>query len=781
MNSFKMQKLSNISQIIYCRRRNFLFSHKGFAFNGNLSSCRYLHERSSTQLITTENKNNDVKTVPDIIDLYQDKRVIYNSSFDAEGLYRNRSKQSMAAKRRLKNLYTGIHAKKVANSTQSRILEIILNKSVVKPTPKSELVSLPCLQYNNNNELLEVHCIKEKFLLPTSIETSVDYDMLPKINIKDEIAEKIRQFDEGNLKPVEMYVSGKTNMRNKSVRERRLQRTVREESIVKFKIPLKRLSVTEIEEANKIMKSSSGIIPRVACGGCGALFHCDHPTVPGYLSSEEFKKATINQLHKSKCHRCTSLCDHTAPQEEVHVSPSWSEEQLRLIRGHVSLVVLVLDITDAPCFLHPHLAAVIGENQPIILVGNKVDLLPQDSEHYLRHVQESLLSLARRRGLRNANIVDTCLVSGLTGYGLNELVGALRYHWENTGDVFLVGSSNVGKSTLFNKLMESELLHQQANAGCIPRATTSKWPGTTLAMLKFPMQPYDGPRRLEHLALGTSQNALTTLSARLHPDGARSLDCHWLFDTPSLQQERQAQQLLTHAELQQVIPSNKIIPKSFKVTPGRSIFIAGLGRLDILHLHHTEPESIGRPKLDYVRVTVFRSRLLPITVVRTVDASALYRDHLGSELFAVPFGGAERMKHFPALQPTFFRTRGIEGSTLVTDALATADVVLSNAGWISVWASPNTVVEMRAWTPFGSDDAYLRRPALLPHAVSMRGAHLKGSINYGRHYLWKPQPWMQQNETVVYYDTVAQPKEFQATKREIWHYEQQCGDKQTKK
>jgi ribosome biogenesis GTPase A len=51
------------------------------------------------------------------------------------------------------------------------------------------------------------------------------------------------------------------------------------------------------------------------------------------------------------------------------------------------------------------------------------------------------------------------------------------------GDVYLLGCTNVGKSTLFNALLQSDYCKVKA-VDLIQRATTSPWPGTTLNLLK---------------------------------------------------------------------------------------------------------------------------------------------------------------------------------------------------------------------------------------------------------------------------------------------------------
>lgn len=71
-------------------------------------------------------------------------------------------------------------------------------------------------------------------------------------------------------------------------------------------------------------------------------------------------------------------------------------------------------------------------------------------------------------------------------------------------------------------------------------------------------------------------------------------------------------------------------------------------------------------------------------MVRTVEASAFYRKHLGSEVLGVPESDGDRLSHWPPLQPA--DTMRITGSTdgyamqHKRYLLASADLVLSSAG-----------------------------------------------------------------------------------------------------
>lgn len=54
------------------------------------------------------------------------------------------------------------------------------------------------------------------------------------------------------------------------------------------------------------------------------------------------------------------------------------------------------------------------------------------------------------------NIKHVALISAKTGFGVEELITHLHSQWKYEGDVYLVGCTNVGKSTLFNTLLGSD-------------------------------------------------------------------------------------------------------------------------------------------------------------------------------------------------------------------------------------------------------------------------------------------------------------------------------------
>ena len=75
-----------------------------------------------------------------------------------------------------------------------------------------------------------------------------------------------------------------------------------------------------------------------------------------------------------------------------------------------------------------------GRKQHIVVVGNKVDLLPPDSRGYLAHMKECLIASLGNCGIPTANIKHVSLISAKTGYGVEELITKLHNIWQYNGE-----------------------------------------------------------------------------------------------------------------------------------------------------------------------------------------------------------------------------------------------------------------------------------------------------------------------------------------------------------
>ncbi|XP_059526304.1 nitric oxide-associated protein 1 isoform X3 [Myotis daubentonii] len=456
------------------------------------------------------------------------------------------------------------------------------------------------------------------------------------------------------------------------------------------------------------------------CSGCGAELHCQDPGLPGYLPSEKFlsARAQADGLARTVCQRCWLLVHH---RRALRLQVS-REQYLQLVSAALrrpvpALVLYMVDLLDLPDALLPDLSALVGAKQLIVL-GNKVDLLPQDAPGYLQRLRERLWDDCVRAGLQRAPgrggppggeensspsaksgtvLRDVRLISAKTGYGVEELISALQRSWRYRGDVYLVGATNAGKSTLFNTLLESDYCIAKG-AEAIDRATISSWPGTTLNLLKFPIcnpTPYrmfERGKRLKKYAteaeedlsqlekkqlnllkkhgyvvgrvgrtffyseeqkneaafefdadslaydMGNEPVMVTDKSTKkveLTPEDVK--DAHWFYDTPGITKENCILKLLTEKEVNIVLPTHSIIPRTFVLKPGMVLFLGALGRIDFLQ---------GSQSAWF---TVVASNFLPVHITSLEKADTIYQKHAGDILLKVPMGGKERMAEFPPL------------------------------------------------------------------------------------------------------------------------------------
>ncbi|XP_061542641.1 LOW QUALITY PROTEIN: nitric oxide-associated protein 1 [Phycodurus eques] len=529
-----------------------------------------------------------------------------------------------------------------------------------------------------------------------------------------------------------------------------------------------------LKEEHKIYGTpdSEEPISDTRCPGCGAVLHCADTAVPGYLPSEKYKVLLREErLNSATCQRCHFLRHHQKALN-MQVSKDEFRNMLREIRSQRALVLLIVDLLDVPDSVVPELPDLVGPNKHVVVLGNKIDLLPADSPNYLQRIRRQLGQFCQEAGF-GTQVSDVHLISAKTGYGIEGLISSLQRSWKYKGDVYLVGSANAGKSTLFNALLQSDYCKSRAS-DIVGKATISPWPGTTLNLLKFPIinpTPYRMFRRHQRLRESRRQTeddlspdelkclkdlrrqgylvgrvGRTFLPQVVHgtiafdPDalafgedndgencyndstGKREdspgkltynelKDAHWLFDTPGIMKEQDVLGLLTQQEVKAVVPTRAVVPRTYLLKAGMSLFVGGLARIDFLE---------GEKSCWF---SVIASSQVPVHVSSVEKADAVYQKHGGRELLGVPVGGTERMKNFPALTPQDFQ---LEGRGPLE---AAADVKLSSAGWVAVTALEGQRPLLRVHGP-PSAGFGLRMPPLLPHVVTLKGARIPKSCAY---------------------------------------------------
>ncbi|OUC46628.1 hypothetical protein D917_07585 [Trichinella nativa] len=481
------------------------------------------------------------------------------------------------------------------------------------------------------------------------------------------------------------------------------------------------------------------------CSGCGAPFHCIDSSLPGFLPQKIFDTLYSEQMTQLLCRRCHLLKEHNF-LINVTVSSANYEKILSHLRIYQEvLIVLIVDLLDFPCSLLKSLPDLLGSNKSMIVVANKVDLLSSNLDQFnVEKTEKMLFEHLKDIGFcDHFNVMHTAVISAKTGWGVEKLISFIQRKWGVKGDIYLVGCTNAGKSTLFNTFLQSDMCKVQA-VDLIERATASLWPGTTLNLLKFPVLNPTARRlaireaRLRRMKRFVSQLKARQINARsakrqyniLHgymdmsfkgdeenklfdglgsekddnrkkeiwnPDHPDFKNGKWCFDTPGTVNGDQIINLLTLQELVYTIPRAVLKPRKYCIYPEMSLLVGGLARLDSLN---DTPCTILAYASDY----------LPMFVLKTGDVGEFYKRNVGTDVLKVPCGSSEeRLSVFPPLLP-----KVINFSESNKNFHERMDVVLSSVGWISVKLfniSADQKLTFCIWTPHGKG-IYIR-PSLL--------------------------------------------------------------------
>ncbi|KAG7156938.1 Nitric oxide-associated protein 1-like [Homarus americanus] len=620
------------------------------------SNLRYIHLKRTLNAATISQK--DIKegdidqgTLPDIVQYITDKHIIYSSHIADRSVkldYRSKQKIEMKfkanqdLKRKLESVPLIIEKMLSVNKQISDEIEMAAENI---PT-KNIAVSYP---YSHVEKVdLKETIVESKTNMKESLSTDIG------LTVREDIACRLQAYEDGVLKEL---TSAENNLPPDYIHS-----SVNDDTMHNLD--------PELPSLKKQYGTNDPAVPasNVPCGGCGAQLHCQDSALP-----ELFEGLDRGELRSVLCQRCYFL-KYYKMALNVRVSPEVYPEMLKPIKDQKALVMVVVDLLDMPCSIWPKLMDIIGTRRPVVVVGNKVDLLPADGKNHLHRVKKSLVAAVEKTDLGRANIRHIALVSAHTGFGIESLITKIQHSWGTKG--------HIGRTLESGKEPEEKVDPFSTNMKTLPK------------------------EQRKILGINTS-------------DPKYSLG-RWCYDTPGTVQPDQLINLLTHEELLKVLPHKLISPRTYCLQSGQSLFIGGLARLDLLY----SPKS--------VRFTVFRSQHLPITIVKTVDASAFYRNYLGSELLGVPVGNKERLQNWPPLCPQNIKTFSVDKRS------SCADVVLSSAGWVAVTGLGSHAIELRGWAPDGRG-IYLRDPSLLPLASNLKGLRIGKSPAYRPHKIFVPR------------------------------------------
>lgn len=308
------------------------------------------------------------------------------------------------------------------------------------------------------------------------------------------------------------------------------------------------------------------------CFGCGVPLQTEEEKKPGYVPEKALDSSV------PLCRRCFRL-RHYSEAERVEIDSAAFLDMLHKIGETKALVVKIVDIFDFNgSWLHG-IHRFAGGND-ILLVANKIDLLPRSVK--LQKLKHWLKTASRRLGVVPCDIY---FMSALKGTNIEEVAAAID-RYRGGRDVYVVGATNVGKSSFIKRLIEQF----GGDEELVP--TVSPFPGTTLNFLDFPLD-----------------------------------DGKTLYDTPGVVNNRQLVHRLSEQELRLVTPKKEMKPKVYQLNSGQTLFFGALARFDYIH----------GGKNSFV---CYAANSLYIHRTKLKNADELYETQKG-ELLIPPFKGRE--------------------------------------------------------------------------------------------------------------------------------------------
>lgn len=252
------------------------------------------------------------------------------------------------------------------------------------------------------------------------------------------------------------------------------------------------------------------------CKGCGIELQNIDQNKVGY----------VKELNQEYCQRCFRLI-HYNDIKELSRSKISNEYIRNIYNEHKDdLFVLIIDIFEALIF---NIDNLINEfkDKKVILVVNKIDLLPKNIKD--SKIDYLITNVLTKNKYKN---ILTCILTNKIDIGFKKVffdtLEALNYK-----KVIFVGRSNVGKSTIINKIIEDNKL------------TTSVYPGTTVCVNSFKVNGYE------------------------------------FTDTPGLEDNESFINYVDLDKLKTLIPLKTIKSRNYQIYEKQSYIIEGLVRIDI--------------------------------------------------------------------------------------------------------------------------------------------------------------------------------------------------------
>lgn len=254
------------------------------------------------------------------------------------------------------------------------------------------------------------------------------------------------------------------------------------------------------------------------CIGCGSLLQTEDIDKEGYIREENYNNGNL-------CSRCFKIRNYG----EYKIVEKTNHDFIPILEniGKTNdLVVLVVDLFNISNNLEQIKKYIQND---ILLVLTKRDVLPLSV--YDEKLKQYFNDL-------DMNIVDTVLISSQKNMNFDELIDKI-YKYKKSNNVYVVGYTNAGKSTMINKIIYNYFNNDL-------EITTSMLPSTTLNSIEIKLS-----------------------------------DDLTIIDTPGILNSGDISNFSDIKTLKKINPKKEIKPITYQIKQPQSIFIESLVRIDI--------------------------------------------------------------------------------------------------------------------------------------------------------------------------------------------------------
>lgn len=294
------------------------------------------------------------------------------------------------------------------------------------------------------------------------------------------------------------------------------------------------------------------------CSGCGVLLQDENILEEGYTASLE------NEI----CQRCFRMKNYG----EYQVSTKSNEEYIEILKSIDETKDLVVYMTDI-LNLDKDLTWVREYiHNKMILVLNKRDVLPKSVKdgkliEYIKEVYPLF--------------EDVVVISTEKNYNIDLLLNKIK-KYQTTKRVYVVGHTNVGKSSLINKLIKN---YSENNSNL----TISPLPSTTLNKIEIELN-----------------------------------DTLTFVDTPGLVDRENLVNYVDATELKKIQPKKEIKPKTYQIRKGQCIVVDNHFRIDYVEGERNSFTVYASNSLKIKKYNATKCQLLKDLSTKEIDVG--YRE-----------------------------------------------------------------------------------------------------------------------------------------------------------